>query len=255
MYVEVYECDWLFTGEARYIRVPIFVTNDIPDPVIDSIAGMVIPLCYTSSNAAANAIIPWVYNDLNLYPFPHQDHSIFRHMPDMATEEISNFMMSYSEAFMGWDWDTRILDLSMGNNFWLSILPTGSQDKRFPGGSRVLTATMTFSVEDTTTICLDSCFWPPSGRLQFGRADAAVYTPRTNLPYCFSVSPPGVGDCNADCTVDVGDVVYLVNYLYLGGEPPYPVEVGDVNCDGVVDVGDVVFLINYLFRGGPAPPC
>ncbi len=29
---------------------------------------------------------------------------------------------------------------------------------------------------------------------------------------------------------------------------------GDVNCDNKITVGDVVYLINYLFRGGP-PPC
>ena len=29
---------------------------------------------------------------------------------------------------------------------------------------------------------------------------------------------------------------------------------GDANCDGVVDVGDVIYTINYLFKGGP-PPC
>ncbi len=29
---------------------------------------------------------------------------------------------------------------------------------------------------------------------------------------------------------------------------------GDVNCDGNVDIGDVMYLINYLFIGG-APPC
>ncbi len=30
-------------------------------------------------------------------------------------------------------------------------------------------------------------------------------------------------------------------------------EVGDVNSDSDVDIGDVVYLINYLFKGGPAP--
>jgi hypothetical protein len=29
---------------------------------------------------------------------------------------------------------------------------------------------------------------------------------------------------------------------------------GDVNCDGIVNVGDVVYTVNYLFKGGP-PPC
>lgn len=29
---------------------------------------------------------------------------------------------------------------------------------------------------------------------------------------------------------------------------------GDVNCDGIVNIGDVVYTVNYLFKGGP-PPC
>ena len=29
---------------------------------------------------------------------------------------------------------------------------------------------------------------------------------------------------------------------------------GDTNCDGIVDIGDVVYTINYLFKSGP-PPC
>jgi hypothetical protein len=61
------------------------------------------------------------------------------------------------------------------------------------------------------------------------------------------------GDCNGDGTVDVGDVVYLVNYLYRSGSAPDPVEAGDVNSDQTVDVGDVVHLVNYLFKGGPPP--
>jgi hypothetical protein len=32
-----------------------------------------------------------------------------------------------------------------------------------------------------------------------------------------------------------------------------PLEAGDANSDGVVDVSDVVYLINYLFVGGPHP--
>jgi len=63
------------------------------------------------------------------------------------------------------------------------------------------------------------------------------------------------GDVNADGVVDIGDVVYLINYLYRDGPPPVPIsQVGDVNCDGVVDLGDVLYLINYLYKNGP-PPC
>jgi glucose/arabinose dehydrogenase len=63
------------------------------------------------------------------------------------------------------------------------------------------------------------------------------------------------GDVNDDETLDVGDVVYLIEYLFRGGPAPAPLESGDTNCDGVVNAGDVVFLINYLFKGGPASSC
>lgn len=62
------------------------------------------------------------------------------------------------------------------------------------------------------------------------------------------------GDANGDQTIDVGDVVYLVNYLYRSGSAPDPLWTGDANCDLVTNVGDIVYLINYLYRGGAPPP-
>ncbi len=62
------------------------------------------------------------------------------------------------------------------------------------------------------------------------------------------------GDVNRDLTIDIGDVVYLTNYLYKSGSAPWPIESGDCNKDSNVDVGDVVYLINYLFKFG-SPPC
>ena len=64
------------------------------------------------------------------------------------------------------------------------------------------------------------------------------------------------GDVTYDHSVNVNDVVYLINYLFVAGSPePVPMKcVGDVNGDGVVNVNDVVYLINYLFvAGSPAP--
>jgi len=61
------------------------------------------------------------------------------------------------------------------------------------------------------------------------------------------------GDCTGDGIVDVGDVVFLVNYLYKNGSAPDPAEAGDCNCDATVDLGDVVYLINYLYKQGSPP--
>jgi len=60
------------------------------------------------------------------------------------------------------------------------------------------------------------------------------------------------GDANNDETVNVSDVVYLINYLFIGGPPPVAFPSGDVNCDGKINASDVVYLINYLFIHGPA---
>lgn len=63
------------------------------------------------------------------------------------------------------------------------------------------------------------------------------------------------GDVNKDGAVDISDIVYLTNYLFIpGSPPPNPIQAGDVNLDGAVNITDVVYLINYLFAGGP-PPC
>jgi len=63
------------------------------------------------------------------------------------------------------------------------------------------------------------------------------------------------GDASGDGLVDLGDVVFLVNYLYRSGPAPEPALAGDVNCDGTVDLGDIVYLVNYLFKGGTPPHC
>lgn len=68
-------------------------------------------------------------------------------------------------------------------------------------------------------------------------------------------APFQLGDANGDQTVDVGDVVFLVNYLYRNDTAPDPIEAGDANCDGIVNVGDVVYLVSYLYRNGPPPAC
>jgi hypothetical protein len=62
------------------------------------------------------------------------------------------------------------------------------------------------------------------------------------------------GDVNGDELIDLGDMVYLISYLYRSGPAPDPLLAGDVNCNGLVDLGDLVHLISFLYKAG-APPC
>jgi len=75
------------------------------------------------------------------------------------------------------------------------------------------------------------------------------------LPGRYMILAVKYGDANGDNKISVGDVVYLINYLFKGGPPPNPWIKGDANGDGKVTVADVVYLINYLFKGGPPPHC
>lgn len=63
------------------------------------------------------------------------------------------------------------------------------------------------------------------------------------------------GDANNSGSIDILDVIYLINYLFRGGPEPEPWIAGDSNNDGGVSLNDIVYLINYLFRGGPKPGC
>ena len=63
------------------------------------------------------------------------------------------------------------------------------------------------------------------------------------------------GDANGSGLIELGDVVYLITYLYKNGPAPNPLLAGDANCSGEVELGDVVYLITYLYKAGPPPSC
>ena len=61
------------------------------------------------------------------------------------------------------------------------------------------------------------------------------------------------GDANGDTGLDIDDVVFIISYIFSGGDPPIPLDSADADCSGNVDIDDAVFLINYIFGGGPVP--
>jgi len=61
------------------------------------------------------------------------------------------------------------------------------------------------------------------------------------------------GDADGSGSVDIDDVVYLINYIFSSGPPPDPPDAGDADCSYDLDIDDVVYLINYIFSAGPEP--
>lgn len=64
----------------------------------------------------------------------------------------------------------------------------------------------------------------------------------------------GTHDINGDATFDVGDIVYLVDFQFHGGEAPLPgMSNADCNCDGIVDVEDLIGMVDYQFHSRDLP--
>jgi hypothetical protein len=67
---------------------------------------------------------------------------------------------------------------------------------------------------------------------------------------------PGRGDVfDPFCLIELGDLVFLINYVLKGGPAPDPLCMGDCDPthDGVVDLADVVYLVQFLYQGGMPP--
>ena len=61
------------------------------------------------------------------------------------------------------------------------------------------------------------------------------------------------GDASGDGFTDIGDVVFLAEYIFAQGSPPWKDPIADSDCSGSIDIGDVVYLITYIFASGPSP--
>jgi Dockerin type I domain len=62
------------------------------------------------------------------------------------------------------------------------------------------------------------------------------------------------GDTNNDGMVNVSDAIWIINYMFIGGDPPQPVlACGDANGDAASALQDAVWIINYVFVGGNPP--
>ena len=182
--VQLWPADAIFTAPGHFARVPIYVTHDMPAD-IDSIAGFAIPLCYTQTNPAKYCSLSSYWNTIGLAGGSFA-RSIFRTMGS----DTSWMKKLYDDPDGPYDWANKILNLNGTTHFWLTLIPT--TQPLMSAVSYELLATMTFKLQDTMHVCIDSCFWPPSSILSYSRKDAKTYVPRDNMPYCFWIGPPRI---------------------------------------------------------------
>lgn len=61
------------------------------------------------------------------------------------------------------------------------------------------------------------------------------------------------GDVNQDDTVDLGDPIALLDFLFASGAAPSCASTADFNDSSAIDIADAIFALEFLFNGGPAP--
>jgi hypothetical protein len=192
---------------------------------------------------------------------PHPNPECITYLEDEIQAATLTFQVSDNPANQGTYIPVRFYWMNCADNIAPCSNPMYKLDK-----SRSTCATI--SSTDSAYICdyvydvdgsllTDRDFGFPGG---FGPPDDCfVYGNPLPIPLIhlrngsIYVACPGGGDANGDEIINVGDPVFLINYVFKGGPAPDPLEEGDANCDGTVNVGDAVYLINHVFKGGPGP--
>ncbi|MFH1374829.1 MAG: dockerin type I domain-containing protein [bacterium] len=209
-------------------------------------------------------------------------HLRVANLSDYRPKGLTNGFRVYSPTGAGWDttvieevYDlSQHLDLTVGTRTF-SVTGSGADTVGFYGvalaqqglpiGFDSVTHMITVGPIDRSfsggEICLDSCWFPPGGdwlwaKQQGGMGNIFIDFPAWDGPHCFPIlyCCDIRADVDRNGAIDVGDLTYLVAYLFQGGPVPPCPEESDVDGSGSIDVGDLMYLVAYLFLGGPAPP-
>ncbi len=64
----------------------------------------------------------------------------------------------------------------------------------------------------------------------------------------------GDHDLNQDGSMDISDLIAMVNYMFNEGSSPLPsISNADFNCDQTLDIADLITQVSYMFSGGSLP--
>jgi hypothetical protein len=170
LFLETYGPDATYSAPGLY-HIGFYIIHDYTEPA-DSLAAIILPFCFTSSNPAADCSVSAYWNSVGGANAYNATRGVFRDLPP-----DNNWMRDLYLLGNGDEWDNLTVNVTTNDHFWLSCI-AGGADIRYADPAKRLFASIAFKLADSTMICLDSCFWPPSGRVAFTRGDAISYVPR-----------------------------------------------------------------------------
>ena len=153
----------------------------------------------------------------------------------LARDPVTDTCINWTEVFPGSE-DTVVIDTFY--RYWICLDRIGDS---------------CINWIDTTEQYAESIWIEPAN--PWSTLDTALVHFESGL---LQVLPTCLGECgdgNNDGTINIGDAVYLVNYIFKGGPRPCRDKCTDAIRDYQINVGDAIYLINRIFKGGPAPDC
>jgi hypothetical protein len=179
------------------------------------------------------------------------DYATIKYYQDNDPPDSFSLLFPPNKAFtpraVRFDWETTT-DPNPGDQVRYDLWVSTSYHFPLNSDSTIIDSNLVAS-EHIKTLDYGTYYWKVKAKDNWGAERWS------NQIRYFMVTGIHAGDFNGDGAIDISDVVFLVNYLYISGPAPDPLELGDVNCDGSVDIADAVYLVNYLFIGGPPPSC
>ncbi|MBN4076378.1 hypothetical protein JYT16_01535 [Gemmatimonas aurantiaca] len=101
-------------------------------------------------------------------------------------------------------------------------------------------------------------FYSASNAANFDGSTSGDYIRTQNFSVSDATAPACcdiAGDADNSGSVTIGDVTFLIGYIFSGGSSPICCEKGDADGSGSITIGDVTHLIGFIFSGGAAPIC
>ncbi len=149
------------------------------------------------------------------------------------------------------DADSDFMSFGATNFYFTDSLPPGLRNIGF----------LVLTINDTGMALVDTASpeAPPDPPIWFRTPNIVTFIPKIIITTQFQLKVQSIkpGDANADSKVNLGDIIYLVNYIFKNGPEPVNKQLTDVNVDCLVDLRDLLYIVNYVFKGGspPIPGC
>jgi len=177
--------------------------------------------------------------------------------PEIQTFRRSVINSEYYDGTENTDFDLGYNGALIGLLNIYPIAPLFPAGELVKLGDLILKIRKPWMVPAQFEIEIDSAFYPPGGSFKFVDSITGSTHPelirstiQVHADWCCDNE---CGDVDRSYIVNLADVVFLINCVYLGGAMPSVIELADVNCDGRLNLLDAVIILNYLFRDGPIP--